>query len=139
MNTNELNAYNIGFHYRGCFPADCLPTVDRSPFGIITNTDPSNLPGTHWVAIFLKNRIGEYFDSAGSYPPPRIEKYLNRNCLYWKFNRKLIQQPNTMSCGRYCLYFLKRRLHVRCMEDALKIFSSDLAKNEKIIKDLFIP
>lgn len=133
MNTEELDKSDLGLHYKGCYSSDLLPTVDRSPFAFITNTDPSNLPGTHWVAIYIRNRIGEYFDSGGFYPPPRLEKYLDRNCLYWKYNRKLIQHPSSSTCGLYCVYFVKNRVKFNTMEEPLKIFSSNLRKNEIII------
>lgn len=134
MNTEELNEANLGLHYVGCYPADNLPTVDRNPFAFITNLDPSNLPGTHWVAIYINNRKGEYFDSGGFYPPPRLEKYLNRYCLDWKYNKKLIQHPKSSTCGRYCMYFVKNRPKDKTLRGTLKRFTHRLIKNEKIIQ-----
>ena len=42
-------------------PSDRLPAKIRKPKGFILNTDPSNKPGTHWVAMFLvTNGKGEF-------------------------------------------------------------------------------
>ena len=39
----------------------------------ICNTDPSDIPGQHWIAIALsKAGVGEYFDSVGL-PPLKQE------------------------------------------------------------------
>ena len=133
MNTKELHSLNLGLHYKGCFSSDKLPHVDRSPFAVITNTDPLNLPGTHWVAIFIENRRGEYFDPSGRYPNTRIQKWLNRNCLEWGYNKKQIQQPYTETCGLYCVYFVKERPVRR--HRVLNIFGENLERNEMVIKD----
>ena len=40
--------------FRGVFPSDKLPqTIEKYPCGSVANTDPSNKPGTHWVAFYF--------------------------------------------------------------------------------------
>ena len=34
------------YRYRGCFPSDCVPTLDNDTFAFI-NTQPSNMQGEH--------------------------------------------------------------------------------------------
>ncbi|KAK3704916.1 hypothetical protein QZH41_005383, partial [Actinostola sp. cb2023] len=55
--------------FLGVFPADRLPTTHRSGTGLIVNTDPSDRPGTHWVAMYWDNEgRAEFFDSYGQTP-----------------------------------------------------------------------
>ena len=38
----------------GVFPSDKLPqTIEKYPCGIVANTDPSDKPGEHWIALFI--------------------------------------------------------------------------------------
>ena len=38
---------------QGVFPSDKLPVIKTYPAGLISNTDPHDLPGTHWVAMYF--------------------------------------------------------------------------------------
>jgi hypothetical protein len=83
--------------------SDELPS--RVPTGsiYIINTDPSWLPGQHWVAVnFETNGYAEYFDSFGK--PPRqkvIEDFLNQNSTKWTSNMKRLQSIHSNACGHY--------------------------------------
>jgi len=68
MNTLEINNSLKKFKtFLGAFPKDKLPKT-RKPCGLIINTDSSNNPGEHWVAIYTDNNCSEYFDSFGLPP-----------------------------------------------------------------------
>ena len=66
-------------HYLGVFSRDQLPlstithhlahTSTRYPSAYIAKTDPSSLPGDHWVAFYHLSPIHlEFFDSYGPLP-----------------------------------------------------------------------
>ena len=60
-------------HLKGVFAADLVPWAKMSPgseWSMILNTDPSCLPGEHWVAVANKpDRRGcWFFDSYGLKP-----------------------------------------------------------------------
>ena len=40
----------LKYRYLGSFPSDCVPTLVNDTFAII-NTEPSNMPGEHWIMI----------------------------------------------------------------------------------------
>jgi len=50
--------------FDGLFNSDRLPT---KAILLVCNTDPSYMPGEHWIAIYVDDhgRYGEYFDSLG--------------------------------------------------------------------------
>ncbi|KAK3741851.1 hypothetical protein QZH41_018850 [Actinostola sp. cb2023] len=55
--------------FLGVFPADRLPSTRRPGTGLIANTDLSDQPGTHWVAMYLDDDgQAEFFDSYGQTP-----------------------------------------------------------------------
>ena len=72
---------------------------------MIVNLDKSSGPGTHWVAIFLKDvSHAYYFDSYGQPPPPIIAKYLVN--YYTLTNSFVIQSIISSVCAHYCIYFV---------------------------------
>jgi len=81
-------------HFIGLYAADQLsPFIHTFPAAIIINTDPSNKPGEHWVAVYIFNSgHGEYFDSY-DLPPyiPYHIRFLIRNCLFYTWNIRRIQ------------------------------------------------
>ena len=95
MNTEEIDR----ILRRQC-ARDTLP--DR-PRLLVCNTDPSHRPGRHWVAIYVKDGRGEYFDSFGRRPSAKFERYMNRHCRYWTFNDKQLQSVASQLCGHYCI------------------------------------
>lgn len=105
-----------GAHFLGVFPLNRLPKLtERNKFCcLIVNTDTSNLPGKHWLAVFLTfnryRRRGEVFDSYGRPPPFLLQKWLNKTVrIPWTFNKRLVQGPLTTLCGAFCVYFLDKR------------------------------
>ena len=50
------------------FSSNQLPKViDRFPYGFMANTDPSNKPGTHWVAFYFPSEhTGVFLTAIGT-------------------------------------------------------------------------
>ena len=63
-------------HFDGVFACDHLPTKPRL---MVCNTDKSDEPGEHWIAIYVDDdgRYGEYFDPLGRAPISVFERYVN--------------------------------------------------------------
>lgn len=137
--TNDLlqYVYNnrlLAPHFLGVYSIDCLPLyICKSllPTGFIVNTDSSNLPGKHWIAIILlANGQGEFFYSFGVHPPTRLQIWLNKHCIrgWHSVNDICIQNPFSTICGLYCLYFFYSRL-------VLKHSASDIIRKLVARKD----
>jgi len=81
MNSDEIERF-LGARVRcfdGVFSVDNLP---EDPHLLVCNTDHSDEPGRHWIAIYVDNDgHGEYFDSFGRRPVVDFEHYMNRHCL----------------------------------------------------------
>ena len=80
METNIISKLLKNFKcFKGVYPLDKLPDIIKLPINIIINTDPSYMPGEHWVSLSInKDCYGEYFDSLGL--PPLKKKF----SIIWK-------------------------------------------------------
>lgn len=126
--------------FLGVYPCDLLPrdvTARTLHTGLIINTDPHNMPGQHWVAVYLDKGKGEFFDSFGREPQREIQQLLERCCpAGWAYSPHSIQSMVSSVCGNYCLMFLIFRLLNLTYPDFISIFSRDVNLNDFIVKYL---
>jgi hypothetical protein len=117
------------------FSPKALGWPDQPPHALVVNTDTSNLPGQHWIAIYVTaDRRGEVMDTYGLLPPTTVQRWLNRNTRHWTANTRLLQPPNSDSCGQFCIDFLVRRAKSDSMHVVLSSdFTSDLNSNERLV------
>jgi hypothetical protein len=132
-------------HFLGVYARNRLPRC--LPFGqcyFIANTDPSNEPGTHWVAFYFNTakRTAEYFDSYGQSPSayPTFEGYLRTHARHVSYNFKRIQALDSTACGHYCLYYLYQRSRGKSLStDAiLKRFGANPVRNDQIVYQWYV-
>ena len=87
---------------------DQLP--ERKPYDVhayIINTDDSDQPGEHWVAIYFKGNTATYFDSYGLPPfEQHMKSFLDNNTHSWTRNNVRLQSGNSAMCGVYCIFAL---------------------------------
>jgi hypothetical protein len=144
--TNEVElsnflSKNLRDVFRGIYSSNELkssPRVlgwpDQPPHAIIINTDSSNLPGKHWIAVYITRRgCGEVMDSYGVLPPTTVQRWLNEYTQNWVSNPYLIQPPESDSCGQFCAYYLIRRLQSDSMCSVLADFTPNLYRNERLV------
>ena len=113
--------------YLGTFPLDQFPLanfLNTAPFtftnvpsqihACILNTDPSYMPGQHWVAFYLDpQRVPftvEFFDSYG-HNPAEYGLELPSN-LVIEQNILPLHGSESVVCGHYCMLFIHRRMHL---------------------------
>lgn len=103
----ELCKFNLKSHL----------TNGKTKIGIVFNTDPHYLEGSHWFAVFIDCKKGEiyYFDSYGDEPETQIIKLVN---TIIEQSKKIQDKPYTFmvnnkrhqysdsECGMYSLYFI---------------------------------
>ncbi|CAC5416578.1 unnamed protein product [Mytilus coruscus] len=121
-----------------CAADEIQQKLQTPPFGFITNTDPHQLPGRHWVACYVdENNILEIFDSYGNSPDalsPYITRYMN---LFERtlFNHKRLQSSKTKVCGQYCLFYLMCRCRNYSQKEVIDIFNDDFERNDQFVYD----
>ena len=112
------------------YSVDTLPT---RPHGLLVcNLDPSDRPGSHWVAIYVDSygSRAEYFDSFGKEPNNTIKSYLDRWSKHWTYNCRQLQSVVSLLCGHYCIYFCMLRNSGLTMCEIVSTFSTDTAFND---------
>ena len=96
-----------GVRWLGVFARDDLPDVTREkrPWCLILNTNPKDLPGTHWLALYSpqSGRI-ELFDSFGFSPSMYGLDSLDPLHLLYS-----LQSPSSSVCGHYCIVYIYLR------------------------------
>lgn len=93
--------------FKGVFSIDKLPKVKLGQnVMFIVNTDSSNLPGMHWIAVIIRNGNGYIFDPLGQFVPLKLSSWMTYTCYKWSTNTRHIQTFLSQLCGYFCIYFL---------------------------------
>ena len=106
--------------------------LHRYPCGVVANTDPSNKPGTHWVAFYFPSaEKGEFFDSyrhSPDYYNNSFKSFLETHSSEWSFNNRKLQTAWSDVCGQYCIFYLSHR--ARGMKKIEQLFGKDTVLND---------
>lgn len=122
-------------------PADKLGTVKSQQFAIIANSDRSDQPGMHWVALFKQRNspIIEFFDSCAmpiEFYDSAFMKFLHLKGRVTRSSKVRIQSLSSNVCGQYCIYYLIHRVKGVSFENVLQMFNeNDLESNDSIVRE----
>ena len=104
MNSKQLRDMLLGYPVSICTAIHFK--IQRGRF-VISNTDTSQGPGTHWVTFYFPKRCPyQFFDSLGQILEDfaiGFEKILNKKYLK---NAGQLQQSTSNVCGFYCAYYV---------------------------------
>ena len=119
--------------FLGVFPCDLIKFKSKT-FSLICNLSKHNEVGTHFVALFCRNKKLTFFDPLGDKLENKfIIKFLDKLNLTKLSDLKLkIQNDESSFCGFYCIAFL-----IACYENKLLQFFSKMKRcknNEEICK-----
>ena len=116
-------------HFVGVFPCDKLPDKpDKSePRAYIVNTDPEEMPGRHWIALWTENNKCEVMDS---YALPLdtyrttgpLQAWLDKHWKYVVHNGRTLQSLFSQSCGDYALLYLIAKARNHSMQQFVQSF-----------------
>ena len=145
MNTLELtdimDKVAINTHFLGVLACDQLPTniIRKLPTMVIINTHTSDLPGEHWLAVYInEDRVGCFFDSFGNGPdygrfPKMISDFIKTSCRTQRYSTRQVQDFTSTTCGQHCVFFLHRMVNGSSYEDVMSRYSFDLIKNDNMV------
>ena len=100
-------AFKIPLHYIGY--KDTFSKITPKDGAYIVNLDSqiNNRGGTHWTALFLKNKQAIYFDPFGLTVPLPTRNFITRyKPTKILFSTRQIQQMDSELCGYFVFYFL---------------------------------
>ena len=90
--------------FNGVFSRDHLPKVIKNRAYVI-NIDEYGDVGTHWIALYVRNKEVIYFDSFGvEHVPQEIERFTGHKNT--KINIFKTQADNSVICGYFCIGFI---------------------------------
>ena len=126
MNSNEINLFasrlNIS-NFCGVFGLDELKQIDKDRKGLlIFNTQPTTLPGQHWIALSITVDTIFYFDSlnSGFHSNECVAKFLIKMNKKVILNNIQIQPDVSNLCGVHCIVFC----HIMSKNNTLPVFQS---------------
>ena len=131
--------------FNGVFSRDNLPNIIR-PKGLgsavkngayVINLDEYHDIGTHWIALYVNNKIAIYFDSFGvEHIPKEIMNFIGRKKIITNIYR--IQAYDSIMCGYFCIGFINFMFNGKSLTDYTNLFSpNDFNKNDDIILKCF--
>lgn len=116
--------------FHGVFSMDTLPfAVPHYPFFMIVNTQSHNLPGEHWIAIFIdQNKSGEIFDSLAQPLAQPLIRWMNQFTRSFTKSHLRYQHVLSSMCGAFVIFYILHRLRdSNCMK---KHFTPSLVEND---------
>ena len=118
----------------GVLASDELGLV-RKPGAYIVNTDPSHLPGKHWITLYLsRNEPPEVFDSLARHPDEYhfLKRFFRGRSF--TYNTERWQKAGTATCGQFCLFYLYHRCRGWTLLQIEHFYwNADLQKNEDMV------
>ena len=122
--------------FNGVFSRDNLPNIIKNSAYVI-NLDEYHDIGTHWIALYVNNKIVTYFDSFGvEHIPKEIMKFIDHKKIITNIYR--IQAYDSIMCGYFCIGFINFMFNDKSLTDYTNLFSlNDFNKNDDIILNYF--
>ena len=123
--------------FNGVYSRDNLPANIKKGAYVI-NLDEYKDTGTHWIALYVKNKKVVYFDSFGvEHVPKEIVKFIKNKDIIANIFR--LQAYDSIICGYLCIKFIDYMFDDKTLIDYTNLLSPhDFKKNDKIIKDIII-
>ena len=122
--------------FNGVFSRDNLPNNIKNGAYVI-DLDEYHDIGTHWVELYVNNKIVTYFDSFRvEHIPKEIKKIFVRKKKITNIYR--IQAYDSTMCGYFCIGFINFMFNGKSLTDYTNLFSlNDFNKNDDIILNYF--
>ena len=129
--------------FLGAFPYDQIPKSKKKLFSLVINTSSSRGPGDHWLALVYRNEIYYFLDSYGRNIKDitfskefreAIQNYIAKKHII--YNKRILQQITTNTCGYYAIYFVKMLSMNVSLKNSLKPFNNNLKYNDEYITSL---
>ena len=143
MNTFEINEILSRrirrCNFLGVFAYDQLPEISKlaRPLMLVVNTDPSYLPGKHWLAIYIDDGNHTlFFDSFGNHPDKfgeRITNFIDRNSSTFQYLNIQIQSFCSAACGQFCIFFLIQMDKGADFQRMISKFKTETHYNDKMV------
>ena len=134
----EIEAYYQNEpRFNGVYSIDNLSHKIKDEAYVINLDEYSDIR-THWIALYVNNKTGTYFDCFGAeHIPKEIKKNINNKNIIANIFR--IQIYDSVMCRYFCIGFIDFMLKGKNLTDFSNFFSpNDFKKNDDIILNYFL-
>ena len=115
--------------FNGVFSRDNLPNSNIKNGAYVINLDEYHDIGTHWVALYVNNKIVTYFDSFGvEHIPREIMKFIVHKKI---INVYRMQAYDSIMCGYFCIGFINFMFNGKSLTDYTNLFSPNNLKKKR--------
>ena len=123
--------------FNGVYSRDNLANKIKDGAHVI-NLDEYPDIGTHWIALYVKNKDITYFDSFGvEHIPKEIKAFIKNKTI--KTNIFRIQAYNSIMCGYFCIGFINFMFKGKTLTEYANLFSPNGFKwNDDTILNYFM-
>ncbi len=83
----------------------------------------------HWIVIYVKDPIVDFFDSFGRNPIHFNLRFKNKHVNIYSKN---VQDKNSLTCGYYCIAYVYMKM-CNMLDCYFQIFTKDKIMNDKKI------
>ena len=140
LNSRELETllkYDGQLRFMGVFASDQLTDIKvLKPGGLILNTDPASLPGTHWISIYFQSDgVSQYLCSGGTEPWGPLRSFLEKNSTSTQYNTNILQPRHSQLCGYYSAFHLIAACRGHSLKQIVKKFDYNTPHlNDQVVK-----
>ena len=121
-----LQMYCRNFH--GIFSPDTLPIQTVGPGTLVCNLSNSDLPGSHFISIIIRDSEVLYIDPFGTpCENELISNFMKLMKKPIKYNSSMVQALSSSFCGFFCILFC---LYYDQKRSFQLMFYEDLRKND---------
>ena len=122
--------------FNGVFSRDNLPNTIKNG-AYVVNLDEYHEIGTHWIVLYVNNKIVTYFDSFRvEHIPKEIMKFIA--CKRITTNIYRIRAYDSIMCAYFCIGFINFMFNGKSLTDYTNLFSpNDFNKKDDIILNYF--
>ena len=122
--------------FNGVFSRDNLPNTIKNG-AYVVNLDEYHEIGTHWIVLYVNNKIVTYFDSFRvEHIPKEIMKFIACKRIITNIYR--IRAYDSIMCAYFCIGFINFMFNGKSLTDYTNLFSpNDFNKKDDIILNYF--
>jgi len=107
LQINKLGEKLLGSKWIGVFPLNRIPVIRNG--GMVINNQSEDLPGEHWIAVYIDDLTVSVFDPLGQVYPALLVSKIMKTRKKIVFNRIMYQDPFSQTCGQHCISWLYKQ------------------------------
>ena len=130
LTNSEIEAYYENEpRFNGVYSRGNLPDKIKDGAYVINLDEHSDI-GTHWIALYVNNKTGAYFDFFGiEHISKEVKKFINNKNIANIFR---VQAYDSVMCEHFCIGFIDYMFMGKSLTDYTNVFHQIILKRMMI-------